>query len=211
MVRPKKRDFRIFVEGGGDGNEPLRTACRQGFAALLEKAGLAGRLPRVVPCGSRKDAYDDFCSALAQAAEGDIHVLLVDSEAPAAIDASPWTHLLHRPADGWARPEGASDHHCHLMTECMETWLVADREMFGKFFGNGFKAGQLPARTGAALEQEPKAQLYAAIAAATSTCKTKGQYGKGQHSFAILALVDPSVVRQLPWADRFFAHLLRVA
>jgi hypothetical protein len=168
-------------------------------------------MPRIVPCGSRKDAYDDFCTALADAAEGDIHVLLVDSEAPALTSTSPWTHLRNRVGDGWAQPPGATDGHCHLMAQCMETWLVADAEAMAKFFGNGFKASQLPVRRGAALEQEPKLDLYATISAATDACKTKAQYGKGAHSFKLLALVDPAKVRQLPWADRFFTYLLNVA
>lgn len=53
--------MKLYVEGGGDTNL-LRTACRQGFSEFLKKAGLAGRMPRVVACGGRQDAYDAFCT-----------------------------------------------------------------------------------------------------------------------------------------------------
>ena len=69
--------MRLYVEGGGKTNL-LRTECRQGFSAFLEKAGLAGHMPRVISCGSRKDAYDDFLTALGN---GEAAMLLVDSEA----------------------------------------------------------------------------------------------------------------------------------
>ena len=59
---------KLYVEGGGD-SQLLRTACRQGFAEFLGKAGLAGRMPRVVAGGSRSSTYDMFCTAVAQGEE----------------------------------------------------------------------------------------------------------------------------------------------
>ena len=49
---------RLYVEGGGDGG-PLRRALRESFRAFFKKAGLK-HLPRVVACGSRQHAYDDY-------------------------------------------------------------------------------------------------------------------------------------------------------
>lgn len=43
--------MKIYVEGGGDSKE-LKTRCRRGFSNFFEKAGLKGRMPRVVACGS---------------------------------------------------------------------------------------------------------------------------------------------------------------
>ncbi|MDR0720595.1 MAG: hypothetical protein LBF78_13230, partial [Treponema sp.] len=54
---------KIYVEGGGD-THTLRTACRRGFSGFLEKAGLKGYMPRIVACGSRNNAYADFCTAM---------------------------------------------------------------------------------------------------------------------------------------------------
>ena len=64
----------------------------------------------------------------------------------------------------------------------------------------GFAAGQ----SGTSIETVEKAQLYQALSAATSACKTKAPYGKGEHSFKLLASIDPSkVVAAAPWAKRF--------
>jgi hypothetical protein len=52
-------DARIYVEGGGD-TDFLRSRCREAVTKLLKNAGFAGRLPRLIACGSRDDAYDDF-------------------------------------------------------------------------------------------------------------------------------------------------------
>ena len=127
---------KLYVEGGGD-SAALKTACREGFARFLEKAGLSGHMPRIVACGGRQDAFDSFCTALKN---GEPALLLVDSEAPVAFAAQlgdatvkdvrsqwlPWLHLLHRPGDGWEKPAGAQDMQCHLMVQCMESWLLAD-------------------------------------------------------------------------------------
>ncbi len=198
---------KIFVEGGGDG-KALRTECRQAIAEFLKKAGLAGHLPRTVASGSRRQAYDDFCTAIAS---GEPALLLVDSEGPVAAEHQsgepstwlPWAHLAQRVGDGWTTPAGATDRHCHLMVECMESWLLADRAALQTFFDPGFRASALPA-LGRAIETVEKAQLYQALSAATSACKTKAPYGKGEHSFKLLASIDPSrVVAGAPWAKRF--------
>lgn len=55
--------MKLYVEGGGNAAS-LKTACREGFSKLLEKAGFKGRMPRIVACGSRNDAFDSFCTAI---------------------------------------------------------------------------------------------------------------------------------------------------
>ncbi len=204
---------KLFVEGGGD-TASLRTACRQGFSLFIEKAGLAGRMPKVVACGGRQDAFDSFCTALAN---GEPALLLVDSEAPVASVSQPgdtnlqdardkwlpWHHLRQRQGDEWEKPTGAEDLQCHLMTQCMESWLLADRETLKTFFGQGFKENQLPAAANP-VESVAKAHIYQSLAKATADCKTKAQYGKGEHSFKLLALIDPAKVMDAsPWAKRF--------
>lgn len=145
---------KLYLEGGGDA-AALKTACREGFAKFLGKAGMTGRMPRIVACGSRADAYDS----------------------------------------------------CHLMVQCMEAWLLADRNTLKQFFGQGFKENALPAITNN-LERTSKQQIYTALAAASRDCKTKNAYGKGEHSFKLLALTDPlKVVEASPWAKRFIETL----
>lgn len=57
---PRKRE--LYVEGGGDKNPILASECRRAFSKLFEKAGVVHK-PRVIACGGRKSAYDQFCDA----------------------------------------------------------------------------------------------------------------------------------------------------
>jgi hypothetical protein len=93
--------IKLFVEGGGD-SRVLKTACREGFAEFLLKAGLGGNMPRIVACGSRRAAFEDFCTAISNSQRA---LLLVDSETP--VDSKhqkgddntlwkPWSHLVQR-------------------------------------------------------------------------------------------------------------------
>jgi hypothetical protein len=201
---------KLYVEGGGD-SATLKTACRQGFSQFITNAGI-GQRPRVVACGSRRDAYDSCCTAIAN---GEDAVLLVDSEAPVAhqhqqgqdAEWQPWQHLKQRPGDGWDKPEGAPDTDCHLMVQCMESWLIADPSALKAFFGQGFRGNQLPA-TANSVESVGKTQVYSALAKATKACKTKAQYGKDEHSFKLLGKIDPTkVTAASPWASRFVSEL----
>lgn len=204
--------MRIYVEGGGDTNA-LRTACRRGFAEFLKKAGFSGKMPSIVACGGRRNAYESFCTAIEN---GDVAMLLVDSETPVAGElldeknhehSSPWQHLNQRIGDEWTKPSGSEDWQCHLMVPCMEAWLIADRQTLGQFFGQGFKETALPSAT-RTLEHIDKTALYKALADATRNCKTKTPYGKGEHSFLLLALINPHLVSgQSPWAARFISTL----
>lgn len=202
---------KLYVEGGGD-TAALKTACREGFAKFLEQAGLKGRMPRIVACGSRHDAYDSFCTAVKM---GEPAFLLVDSEAPVATQHQhghpntwlPWEHLAKRHGDEWPKPEKTDELQCHLMVQCMENWFLADRAVLKSFFGQGFQDNQLPAAANA-VESVAKQQVYQSLADATRTCKTKAQYGKGEHSFKLLAMIDPHKVTQAsPWARRFVEAL----
>lgn len=202
MVRCK-----LFVEGGGDTNV-LRTACRNGFREFLKKAGLAGRMPKIVPCGSRKEAYDDFCIALRA---GERAFLLVDSEDLISSEhvQKPWLHLAARPGDLWAQPTGSTDEQCHLMVVCMESWFLSDRQVLSSFFGQGFNSNALPASS-RPVESITKQEVYAALSKATSQCKTKSPYKKGGHSFKLMALLNPvAVVNASPWANRLVEELKR--
>jgi hypothetical protein len=201
---------KLYVEGGGDAKE-LRTACRKGFSTFLKKAGFLGAMPGIVACGSRENAYDSFCTALKK---GETAFLLVDSENP--VDSRcqrgemenwmPWKHLENPAGDGWKKPAEASEGMCHLMVQCMEAWLLADRAAMTLFFGRGFNEKALPQRKN--VEEVPKRDLYSGLAQASSGCKTKNAYDKGKHSFDLLCLIDPAKVAEAsPWAHRFLAYL----
>jgi hypothetical protein len=193
LVRAK-----VYVEGGGSGRA-LRTACRQGFRTLLERAGLKGRISKIDPCGSRAETIKDFCTALHGAAPDEFICLLVDSEGPVQAGSSPWLLLGTRPA-------GAGDENAHLMVQCMEAWFLADGAALGGYFGRRFRPNALPNRTD--VENIPKRDVFAALEGATSACLPKGQYRKGAHSFEVLATLDPDKVAQAsPYARRLFDTL----
>ncbi len=158
----------LYVAGGGD-SQLLHIECRRGFRDFLIKAGFKGRLPRIVACGSRRRAYDAFCTALRQG-EHDA-MLLVDSEDP-VTSKSPWTHLLQRKGDQWAMPSGADDEDCHLMVHCMENWFLADRNALAAFFGAGFESGRLPSAENS-IESLTKTEVYGALERATRHCRTR--------------------------------------
>lgn len=210
MVKKQKRDVHVYAEGGGDHNSSLSNEFREAFSQFLGKkeSGITQR-PRLHPCGSRKEAYDDFKSALEQ---GRNALLLVDSEAPISPNHEPgheekgayrpWAHLRHR--DGWDRPTNASDDDCHLMVQCMESWLLADWDTTAAFFAQGFDGKR---KLGRPIESIPKEDIYELLKLASRNCQ-KGQYSKGAHSFKLLAQIDPKKVTEAsPWAKRFIDEL----
>jgi len=193
----------LYVEGGAKGS--LARECRKGFSNFLEHAGLSGRMPRVVACGCRKDAYDDFCTAIN---DGKKAILLVDSEASVATsieNAEPWQHVKNRQGDGWVKPVNVADNELHFMVVCMESWFLADKKSLASYFGQGFNMNVLPKHSD--IELISKHDIYHGLCQATKGTQ-KGEYGKGKHSFEILALIDPRQVRlNSPYADRFLAAL----
>lgn len=201
-------DARLFVEGGGD-NKALRTAARKAFQSFLTKAGLAGRLPRVIACGGRGEAYNDFVSALAELRPGDRAYLLVDSEGPVTVGASEdaaWSQVGSRQGDEWERPTPRHTDHLHLMVQVMESWFLADRRTLAEYYGNGFEEARLPAST-RPIEQVPKTEVEPALDRAARHTK-KGGYAKGRDSFTLLERIDPDLVRAAsPWAQRLIAAL----
>lgn len=194
----------VYVEGGG--RKDLDSRARKAFARLFTRLGLAGRLPRVHPCGSRAQAYRDFCTAIGQRDTSRCY-LLVDSEDPVRSGDTSWDHLRNRTADRWPRPQGAGDSSAHLMVQCMEAWLLADRQAVRDYYGEGFEERALPRNPN--VEEVDKRMLLDALAAA-SKGTTKGRYGKGKHSFDLLERVDPEKLRRASsFAASFFDEVSR--
>ena len=178
----------LCVEGGGDTNA-TQIECRRAFSTLLERAGFAGRMPQIIACGSRNNAFKVFKSALRGSER--VAVMLVDSEDP-VTESSPWAHLKIR--DGWDQPADTTDAQAQLMTTCMETWISADIETLKSFFGQHLNVGKLLSLT--KLEQRPRDQVQAALTSATSACGRDRLYKKGDLSFRVLAKVNPNVLMQ---------------
>ena len=161
-------------------------------------------MPRVVACGSRQDAFDDFKTEFNKGKN--TVLLLVDAEAPVnaqATDPKPWQHLKDR--DGWDRPSQASDSQCHLMVQVMESWFLADITTLKSYFSQGFREASLPQNP--SVEEVPKQDIERGLRQATRNT-SKGAYSKGKHSFEILAELNPDNVKsKSPYAERFLSTL----
>lgn len=178
----------IYVEGGGDSKE-LHARCREGFRTLLEKCGFAGRMPRLVACGGRAAAYDDFKVAHANNPPADYVAMLVDSEDPVADIEATWQHLNRR--DGWEKPGGANDDQVLLMTTCMETWIVCDRATLIQHYGVQLQQAALPALID--LETRSRDSVRDALIHATRDCSNG--YAKGKRAFEVLTRLNPSALQ----------------
>jgi hypothetical protein len=182
MVRAK-----LYVEGAGQ-TDLERSQCRRAFAAFFESAGLTRR-PRTVPCGGRGAAYDAFKHAAKAGKQGELPLLLVDSEAAVAPGHTVWQHLKSR--DEWDRPSGASEDQAFLMVQVMETWFLADRDMLRRYFGTDLVEKHL--RDWPFLESVPKGDVLGALEKATAGCGKK-RYAKGKVSFEMLEKLDATKV-----------------
>ncbi len=196
----------LYVEGGGNSGRTSRR-CREAFREFIEEAELQGRMPRIVACGSRDSAYDDFKRAQGQHqnAGGAYPMLLVDAEEPVTAKSS-WRHLEQR--DGWARPAGAADEQCHLMVQVMESWFLADRDTLKSFYGQDFHNAALPPNP--KIEQVPKRDVLEGLDHASRDTQ-KGRYkeNKGSHSFGILAKLDAEKVTEASEFAKSFRKALR--
>ena len=122
-------NVKLFVEGGGEHAREFRS----GLGKFIEKAGAVGRMPRIVACGRRDNAYDKFRKAHG---DGENAMLLVDAEEPVTAGGS-WEHLKGR--DNWDRPAGTTNQQCQLMVQVMETWFLADVNALESYYGQGFR------------------------------------------------------------------------
>ena len=189
---------RVYLEGGGNSKEG-KVRCREGFRKLFEKCGFSGRMPALVACGSRSDAYDDFKTAHSKSAAGDFTGLLVDSEDPVADVDKPWEHVAQRTGDNWSRPTGSDDEQLMLMTTSMETWLATDRDALRAHFGSRLNESSLPPVQD--MEQRDRHRILNALQDASKDCP--GTYAKGPKSFELLGKLNPDVLEQyLPSFER---------
>lgn len=177
---------RIYIEGGGDSKQ-LKVQCRKGFRQLLERCGFSRRMPRLVACGGRSAAYDDFKTR--HKSNGAEYVaVLIDSEEPVSDPERTWDHLKNR--DGWEQPDGADDEQVLFMTTCMETWIIADRDSLKQHYGHSLQESALPSLND--LEQRSRQEVQEKLNHATRSCSNA--YQKGKRSFEILGKLEPEVL-----------------
>ncbi len=198
----------IYVEGGGDDNAQ-RSRCREGFRRLLERVVVKGAQPRIIACGSRREAFKSFKLACENPAEDTTYLLLVDAEDPVAVEHGPWKHVATRQGDGWERPATATDDSLHFMAVTTETWLIADPVALAAYYGKGFRQTTLP--TVADLESVSKSDVNGALARATKPTKKK-RYEKS-HGWELVGRISPDVIRRRcpRFGRRFLDHLAKLA
>ena len=195
----------IYIEGGGDGAS-LDARFREGWATFFERAGLQGRMPRIVRGRGRKSTWDLFTNARANRHPDRLPLLLLDSEDVPTAGHSAWQHLKVREQDGWNKPVSAGDHDAFLMVCAMETWFIADRPGLRAFFGQHFRDTAIPKWPD--LEAVPRLAIFEALKNATAACPNRG-YSKGRVSFKLLAAIDPFTVEKNCQAARLLLNRLR--
>jgi hypothetical protein len=101
--------------------------------------------------------------------------------------SAPATHLHER--DKWDFAHLPREQ-VFLMVQAMEAWFLADRDALAAYYGQGFRLNALPGDE-RHIEAIPKDDLVPSLEDASRATKTKGQYHKTRHGFALLAMIDP--------------------
>lgn len=190
----------IVVEGGARGipnGKDLTTRCREGFSKLLLNCGLEDRSFKVIPGGSRSQAFSFFKKQLigSKKSPNSFVALLIDSEDPLEDLDAPWEHLRRRPGDQWERPKGCTNEQVFFMATCMETWILSDRDLLKSKFGPKLQLSALPPLV--EMEGRNRHTLLGQLERATRNCSE--QYSKGKLSFELLgSLSPPSLEMHLP-------------
>jgi hypothetical protein len=198
------REVRLYIEGGGgrETKRRLRTAFGFFLRSLRAQAHEKGVHLNPVPCGSRGETYDAYKRALRSHPDA-FNVLLVDAEGPVTAKG-PWQHLKARREDQWDNP-GVQDKHCHLMTQIMEAWFLADPGRLGEYYRQGFNANALPKNKN--VEGIDKQQVLQSLDDATRATQ-KGRYHKTHHAPEILEKIRPELVcSTAPFCKRLFREL----
>lgn len=196
----------IFMEGGGQHKESramLRAGMEEFLRELKETAQAKSWRWKLSCSGSRDIAFKRFENARRRGGHT-LVVLLVDAEGP--VSASPREHLFAK--DGWNMRD-ANDNAIHLMTQTMETWILADSEALANYYKQNFTRNALPNSDD--LEKVSKADVERALKQATQKT-TKGAYHKNKikHAGDLLKRIDPRKARKkCRHCERLFSVLNR--
>ncbi|MBL1197816.1 MAG: DUF4276 family protein [Nostoc sp. GBBB01] len=208
LLRPRP-GFRSGIRSGKETTTGLRPGFIKFFHELYDIAGENIKI-FLVMCGSRRDAYEDFKTALESQPEA-FNVLLIDAESSVDSTVRPWKHLKNRTEDHpWILDAvNFQDEQCHLMMQTMEAWFIADIDALKEFYGQKFKEDKIQRgiKQLQNVEKVSKDTLKVWLVAATRHTE-KGKYHKTKHAPKLLKLLDADKVRQAsPYCDRLFTTL----
>ena len=159
-------------------------------------------MPRLVACGGRATVFNDFVTAH-QNKHDAYFAMWLDSEDPMANTEDAWNHLRQvTTVAKWKQPNGAGDEQVLFMTTCMETWVVADREILKKHCGSRLQESALPPLDN--LEQRSRHEIQDNLIHATRNCSNA--FEKGKRSYEILGKLTPVSLNKLP----SFVRVIRI-
>jgi hypothetical protein len=133
--------IKIYLEDGGDYKDQkaaLRLGMLEFLKTLKQKAAEKQIAFDVVICGGRRKAFEAFRYAFDRAHAEVLPLLVVDAEE--ALVLSRRAHLEKR--DGWAFWGDIDENLIHLMTQVMETWIVADPETVAAYYTRHTQKGE---------------------------------------------------------------------
>lgn len=193
------KEIRVYFEGDN--------ALRKGFNNFLKsEIDLARQRDlrfNLISGGSTAETIKDFMTA-ARTHTDAINIVLIDSDKP--DNGNLIAEVKQRAS--WDTEAGAEiqDEQIHFMVQVMESWFLADRNALKKYYGQGFREGQLPGNQN--VERISKSDVVNGLAKATrNTAKKK--YHKTRHAPDLLSSLDiDKVCSNAPSCNRLF-HSLR--
>jgi len=202
----------VYIEGEGGGaarstsRKKRDGEFRQSWKAFLEPLAEHAREKgivffRCIPGRGGSTCLDTFANPL-PAHQGALRVLLVDSEKPVANVKKPWEALPG------SKPAWATDDHCYLMVQCLETWLLADIEGLRRHYDSVRQCFDVSAlRSWPKLEETNRTTLQEALEKATERCRPAYGHADGN---LIIAKLDREKLKNLDSVRRLFTDLEQV-
>ena len=201
----------VYIEGEGGGERgaqrksrdgDFRQAWRSFLQPLVDHAKEKGVVFfKCIPGRGGSTTEEAFSKPL-PSQDGALRILLIDSEKPVNDISEPWKELGCKP------PSWATNDHCYLMVQCLETWLVSDVEGLAKHYNDPkrcFKESVIPAWPD--LEKADRKTLQASLKKATADCSRPYRHADGN---LIVAKLNREKIKKLPSAKRLFEDLIEV-
>lgn len=199
-------EIKLYVEGGKGSHKRATIKLQQGFDAFFRDLKSAAREKRIsfkiIPAGNTQSTYEDFIFSVKNAPQS-FNLLLVDSDG-AVAEVETARAFLQNKYKKW-NLQTVTDEQCHLMTQIMESWFLADVDALKLFYGKEFKESAIPKNRN--VEEIAKETVEKCLE--TATAKTqKAEYHKIEHGTKLLELINSSKVRDAaPHCDKLFESI----